>query len=151
MTCLPKFFSGILTSWQHLIVAVCLLTHVSAEKAHGFDTVSFRQFSAQGIPVPSKVDLTKLPLGETFTVVHSKFTLEFFFNNRDIFGFILKCEPQSGILVHLCFFRSCEESPYDINQFIVRPYEPASGQTFFSVKFPQGLQYEFQGLEFLSY
>ena len=149
MTCLPKFFSGILTSWQHLIVATCLLTHISAEKAYCFDTVSFKQFSAQGIPVSSKVDLTKLPLGETFTVVHSKFTLEFFFNNRDIFGFIAKRKANFGIIVHLCFFRSCEESPLDFNKVIAMPQDPPSNQTFFSIKFPQGLQYEFQGMEFL--
>jgi len=148
---MPNFFLSILTSWKHLILAACLLIHVSAEDAYCFETVSLKKYSVPNIPVPSRIDLTQLPIGKTFHVNHSKFTLQFFFNNRDVFGFILKREPQSGILVHLCFFRSCEESPYDINQFIAMPQGPPSDRTFFSIKIPQGLQYEFQGLEFLSY
>ena len=150
MTCLLNFFSDTSINWKSWIVAFCFLFS-TADNAYCFDTIAIKEYSDQDIQVPSKVDLTKLPLRKIFAVVHAKFTLEFFFNNRDIFGFILKCEPQSGILVHLCFFRSCEESPYDSNQFIARPHDPPSERTFFSVKIPQGLQYEFQGLEFLSY
>ena len=117
--------------------------------AYCFETISLKQYSDLNIPVPSKLDLTKLPNGKTFQVNHSQFTLQFFFNNRDIFGFIFKREPNFGILAHLCFFRSCEESPFDINQVIAMPQDPRHGKTFFSVNFPDGLQYEFQGMEFL--
>ena len=149
MSFMPKFFSNILTSWKHLILAACLLIHVSAEDAYCFETVSLKKYSVQKIPVPSKIDLTKLPIGKTFQVNHSKFTLQFFLNNRAISGFIFKRERNVGIIVHLCFFRSCEESPYDFNQVIAMPQDPSPDQTFFSIKFPPGLQYNFQGIEFL--
>jgi hypothetical protein len=113
------------------------------------DIISFKQYSDLNILVPSKVDLTKLPLGKVFQVNHSQFTLQFFFNNRDIFGFILKRKPGTGIMAHLCLYRSCEVTPYDLRNVIAMPFEPPYDKTFFSIKFPHNLQYNFQGLEFL--
>jgi hypothetical protein len=75
--------------------------------------------------------------------------LQFFFNNRDIFGFIFKRKPDIGIMAHLCLYRSCEETSYDLRNVIAKPFEPPYDKTFFSIKFPSNLQYEFQGLEFL--
>jgi len=149
VTYIRKYYSGISTNCKNWIAAFCLFFCVPADNVHGFDAVSFEQGSIQSIPVPSKVDLTKLPRGKIFQVNHSKFTLKFFFNNRDVFGFILKREPNFGIILHLCFFRSCEESPYDSNQIVAMPQDSPSDQTFFSVKFPRGLKYDFQGMEFL--
>ena len=113
------------------------------------DSISFKQYSDLNILVPSKVDLTKLPIGKAFQVNHSQFTLQFVFNNRDIFGYIFKRKPDTGIIAHLCFYRSCEETPYDLRNVIAKPFEPPYDKTFFSIKFPQKLQYDFQGLEFL--
>ena len=114
------------------------------------DTISFKQYSDLNILVPSKVDLTKLPRRKVFQVNHSQFTLQFFFNNnRDIFGFIFKRKPGTGIMARLCFYRSCEETSYDLRDVIAMPFEPPYDKTFFSIKFPHRLQYEFQGLEFL--
>ena len=117
--------------------------------AYCFETISLKQYSDLNILVPSKVELTKLPRGKTFQVNHSHFTLQFFFNNRDIFGFIFKRKPGTGIMAHLCLYRSCEVTPYDLRNVIAMPFEPPYDKTFFSIKFPQKLQYEFQGLEFL--
>ena len=117
--------------------------------AYCLETISLKQYSDLNILVPSKVDLTKLPIGKVFQVNHSQFTLQFFFNNRDIFGFIFKRKPNVGIIAHLCFYRSCEETSYDLRNVIAKPFEPPYDKTFFSIKFPQKLQYEFQGLEFL--
>ena len=117
--------------------------------AYCLETISLKQYSDLNILVPSKVDLTKLPIGKVFQVNHSQFTLQFFFNNRDIFGFILKRKLGTGIMAHLCFYRSCEVTPYDLKNVIAKPFEPPYDKTFFSIKFPQKLQYEFQGLEFL--
>jgi len=117
--------------------------------AYCLETISLKQYSDLNILVPSKVDLTKLPIGKVFQVNHSQFTLQFFFNNRDIFGFIFKRKPGTGIIAHLCFYRSCEETSYDLRNVIAMPFEPPYDKTFFSIKFPQKLQYEFQGLEFL--
>ena len=117
--------------------------------AYCLETISLKQYSFLNIPVPSRVDITKLPIGKVFQVNHSQFTLQFFFNNRDIFGFIFKRKPNVGIIAHLCFYRSCEETSYDLRNVIAKPFEPPYDKTFFSIKFPQKLQYDFQGLEFL--
>jgi len=119
--------------------------------AYCLETISLKQYSDLNTPVPSKVDLTKLPIGKTFQVNHSQFTLQFFFNNRDIFGFIFKRKPSTGIVAHLCFYRSCEETSYDLREIIAKPFEPPYDKTFFSIKFPEKLQYKFQGLEFLPF
>ena len=75
----------------------------------------------------------------------------FFFNNRDIYGKIFKRKKNIGIMAQLCLYRSCEETSYDFRKVIARPFEPPYNDDFFSVKFPQYLQYNFQGLEFLPY
>ena len=148
-TCMTKLFWDISTNLKPWVFVSYLFIYASADKAYSFDTISLQQDSTQGIPVPSRLDLTKLSIGKTFQVNHSKFALQFFFNNRDIFGFIVKREQNFGIIVHLCFFRSCQESPYDLKQVIAMPQDPRSDRTFFSVRFPRGLQYDFQGIEFL--
>jgi len=117
--------------------------------AYCLETISLKQYSDLNILVPSKVDLTKLPVGKIFQVNHSQFTLQFFFNNRDIFGYIFKRKQGTGIMAHLCLYRSCEETPYDLRNVIAMPFEPPYDKTFFSIKFPHNLQYNFQGLEFL--
>ena len=134
--------------WVGSITIVFMLL-VAPNHASCLDTISLKQYSDLNILVPSKVDLTKLPIGKVFQVNHSQFTLQFFFNNRDIFGFIFKRKPNTGIIAHLCFYRSCEETSYDLRNVIAKPFEPPYDKTFFSIKFPQKLQYEFQGLEFL--
>ena len=149
MTLLPKYFPGTTENWKLLLVAVCLLIHASSESAFCLETISFKKYPTLSILVPNKVDLTKLPRGKTFQVTHPHFILQFFFNNRDIFGLVFNRDPKHGIIVHLCFFRSCEESPYDLKKVIAHPNVPPFDQTFFTVKFPHPLQYEFQGLEFL--
>ena len=113
------------------------------------ETISLKQYSDLNILVPSKIDLTKLPIGKVFQVNHSQFTLQFFFNNRYIFGFIFKRKPNTGIIAHLFFYRSCEETSYDLRNVIAKPFEPPYDKSFFTIKFPQKLQYNFQGLEFL--
>ena len=149
MTSLSMFFSGMLTDWKYWLAATFLFILVTSENAYCFETVSLKKYSVLNIPVPSRVDLTKLPIGKVFQVNHSQFTSQFFFNNRDIFGFIFKRKPNVGIIAHLCFYRSCEETSYDLRNVIAKPFEPPYDKTFFSIKFPQKLQYDFQGLEFL--
>ena len=134
--------------WAGSIILICVIS-LLPNNAYGIDPISFKQYSDLNILVPSRVDLTKLPIGKVFQVNHSQFTLQFFFNNRDIFGFIFKRKPKVGIIAHLCFYRSCEETPYDLRNVIAKPFEPPYDKTFFSIKFPQKLQYDFQGLEFL--
>ena len=145
--------SNLLTKSRHWIgsITIGFILLVAPNNAYCLDTISLKQYSVLNIPVPSKVDITKLPIGKTFQVNHSQFTLQFFFNNRDIFGFIFKRKPNIGVIAHLCFYRSCEETPYDLRKVVAKPHEPPYDKTFFSVKFPSNLQYEFQGLEFIPY
>ena len=142
---------NLLAKWGYWIgstILTCVISLVP-NNASCLDTISFKQYSDLNILVPSRVDLTKLPIGKVFQVNHSQFTLQFFFNNRDIFGFIFKRKPGTGIMVHLCLYRSCDETPYDLRNVIAMPFEPPYDKTFFSIKFPHNLQYNFQGLEFL--
>ena len=149
MHCRSKYCQNILTNWVFWAIAISLYCFILTGKAYCHNTISLKQDLIESIIVPHKVDLTTLPRGKRFKVDHPNFTLEFFFNNRDIFGFIIKREFNFGIIVHLCFFRSCQESPHDINTVISMPQDPPSDQTFFRVRFPYGLQYSFQGIEFL--
>ena len=145
-------FPNFLTKYKCWAVSTILAYAIFSipNNAYCLDIISFKQYSDLNILVPSKVDLTKLPKGKVFQVNHSQFTLQFFFNNnRDIFGYIFKRKPDTGIMAHLCLYRSCEESPYDLRHVIAKPFEPPYDKTFFSIKFSQKLQYEFQGLEFL--
>ena len=145
----PNFFTKCKCWTVSTILAYTIFSIPS--NASCLDIISFKQYSDLNTLVPSKVDLTKLPIGKVFQVNHSQFTLQFFFNNRDIFGFIFKRQPDTGIIAHLCFYRSCEETSYDLRKVVAKPQEPPYDKTFFSVKLPPNLQYEFQGLEFLPY
>lgn len=112
--------------------------------------ISLRNYSSLSIPVPNPVDLTLLPHNEMFQVQERQFILQFYFNELDIFGAILKRDKKSSLYVRWCFFRSCEESPFDYTVLIAAPYQPPFEKGFFFVHFPPGLQYNFQGLMFTS-
>ena len=142
---------NLLAKWGYLIGSIILTCVISLvpNNASCLEIISFKQYSDLNTLVPSKIDIKKLPIGKVFQVNHSQFTLQFFFNNRDIFGFIFKRKPNTGIIAHLCFYRSCEETSYDLRSVIAKPFEPPYDKNFFSIKFPQNLQYNFQGLEFL--
>ena len=139
------------TKFKYLSVNIIIiyLIFAVANIVYPLDKISFNQQTKKSITIPNKVDLTKLQRGEIFKVVHDDFVLQFFFNNIDIFGFIFKRKPNIGIMAHLCLYRSCEETPYDLRKVIAKPFEPPYDKTFFSIKFPQRIQYEFQGLEFI--
>ncbi len=121
-------------------ITIAFLYLLTPEQIYSQDSISFKQLTDNSIPVPSKIDLTKLPRGEIFKVTHRDFTLQFFFNNN---------RDNTGIMAHLCLYRTCEVSPYDLRNVIAKPFEPPYDKTFFSIRFPQKLQYDFQGLEFL--
>lgn len=146
-----KFYStNILHNWKTSLVVILTSIIITSKSVNSHEQVSFNQYKENTIPVPSKVDLTSLPKGEIYKVNHPDFVLQYFFNNLDIFGYIFKRKRNIGIKAHLCLYRSCEESKYDLKKIIAKPQEPPYDKTFFSIKFPPGLQYEFQGLEFTS-
>lgn len=112
------------------------------------ENISLKTYSQLAIPVPNPMDLTKLSPGKSYQVTHPEFILQFFFNGNDIYGIILKREKEISIHMHWCFFRSCEESPYDYKLRIADAFVPPYDQTFFNAKIPPKLRYKFQGLEF---
>ena len=114
-----------------------------------FDRVSLKQYPELSIQVPNPMIISKLQARETFQVNHEEFILQFFFNGRDIFGYILKRNKRRPIHFRWCFFRTCEESPYDFKKVIAQPFNPPYSSGFFSIKFPY-LNYSFQGMEFSS-
>ena len=114
------------------------------------ERVSLRKYPELSIPVPNRIETKKLPPRKTFQVNHEEFVLQFFFNDRDIFGYILKRNKKRTIHFRWCFFRTCEESPYDFKKVIAQAFSPPYSSGFFSIKFPSYLNYSFQGMEFSS-
>jgi len=146
-----RFYStNMLHKWKTSLAVILTSITITLQSANCHEQVSFKQYKENTITVTSKVDLTTLPKGEIYKVIHPDFVLQYFFNNLDIFGYIFKRKRNIGIKAHLCLYRSCEESKYDLKTIIAKPQEPPYDKTFFSIKFPVGLQYEFQGLEFTS-
>ena len=112
--------------------------------------VSLKNYPQLSITVPNPMETSKLPPRKTLQVNHEDFVLQFFFNERDVFGYILKRDKKHPIHFRWCFFRSCEESPYDFKKVIAEPFSPPLASGFFSIRFPSYLHYSFQGIEFSS-
>ena len=127
---------------------ISLTLHGLAGTALAVEKISLKKYPHLGIPVSNPVNLKDLPKGKTFQVKLPHVLLQFFFNGQDIFGVIFKRDKRYPIFLRWCFFRNCEESPYDYKSVIADAYSPPFDQNFFSVKFPPLLQYEFQGLDF---
>ncbi len=114
------------------------------------DRVSFKAYPQTGITVPNPMETAKLPSGKTYQVNHEAFSLQFFFNDKDIFGIILKRDKKRPIHFRWCFFRSCEESQHDYKKVVAEASNPPFADAFFSLPHPFYLPYGFQGIEFSS-
>ena len=132
-----------------ILLALHLLT-ITPSFSWAIERVSLKKYPQLSTKVPNPMVTSKLPARKTFQVNHEDFVLQFFFNERDIFGYILKREKQYPIHFRWCFFRSCEESPYDFKKVIAEPFSPPLASGFFSIRFPAYLRYSFQGIEFSS-
>lgn len=113
-----------------------------------FENVSLKTYKQLSIPIQNPMDLTKISPGKGYQVTDSEFILQFFYDGNSIYGIILKRDKEVSIFMHWCFFRSCEESPYDIKTKIASARTPPYDQTFFNAKLPANLNYRFQGLKF---
>jgi hypothetical protein len=120
----------------------------SATFSGEIENISLKTYKTLSTPVPNPMDMTKISPGNGYQVTDPKFILQFFFDGKDIYGIILKRDKEVSIYLHWCFFRSCEESPYDINIKIVNAFNPPYDQSFFNAKLPAKLNYRFQGLRF---
>ena len=119
-----------------------------APPATAIETVALKKYPHLAIPVPNPMVVAKLPYGKTYQVTHPQFVLQFFFNGKNVMGFIFKRNTNYPIYLRWCFFKSCEPSPYDYKSAIAESYSPPFDQNFFEVTFPPQIQYNFQGLEF---
>ncbi|MEK9629268.1 MAG: hypothetical protein VW455_09640 [Nitrospinota bacterium] len=121
-----------------------------AKPCLAIDQVSLKRYPQLSIPVPNPLETAKLTPGKTFQVNHNDFILQFFLNGRDIFGYVLERNKSRPIHFRWCFFKTCEESPYDFKKVIAVPFNPPYSSDFFSIDFPTYLNYSFQGIEFSS-
>ena len=133
-----------------LTILTLHLLLITPSLSWAINKVSLKNYPQLSITVPNPMETSKLPPRKTLQVNHEDFVLQFFFNERDIFGYILKREKQYPIHFRWCFFRSCEESPYDFKKVIAEPFSPPLASGFFSIRFPSYLHYSFQGIEFSS-
>ena len=128
----------------------CFLISIFAipQAAYPFETISLKQYKTQAFKIDNPVDLTRLAINKSFQINTSNFVLQFFFSGPDILGIIFKRNLNKSIFVRWCFFRSCEESPFDYVSVIAHPHKPPLANGFFEIKHPPGLNYNFQGLHF---
>ena len=129
---------------------IFLLLFRVAKRSLAINKISLKKYPELSIQVPNPMETAKLPARKTFQVSHEDFILQFFFNERDIFGYILKRNKRRPIHFRWCFFRTCEESPYDFKKVIAEAFNPPYSSGFFSIKFPAYLNYSFQGIKFSS-
>ena len=128
----------------------CLLLLLVAKPSSAINKISLKKYPQLSIQVPNPMETAKLPARKTFQINHEDFVLQFFFNERDIFGYILKRNKSRPIHFRWCFFRNCEESTYDFKKVIAEAFNPPFSSGFFSIKFPAYLNYSFQGIKFSS-
>ena len=133
-----------------LAILTLYLFSIEPSLSWALDRVSLKEYKQLSTAVPNPMVIAKLPARKTFQVNHQDFVLQFFFNERDVFGYILKRNKKFPIYFRWCFFRSCEESPYDFKKVIAKPFAAPSANGFFSIRFPSYLNYSFQGIEFSS-
>jgi hypothetical protein len=134
----------------HLTILMLCLLWILPSTAYSVEQVSLKKYPALSLQVPNPMKTSKLPARKTFQVNHEEFILQFFFNERDVFGYILKRNKRRPIHFRWCFFRSCEESSYDYKKVIAQAFHPPYDSGFFSIEFPSYLNYSFQGIEFSS-
>jgi hypothetical protein len=135
-----KFFLFLVSGW--------FLVLYPALPAYSFETISLKNYKTQAIKTDNPVNLTRLPLNKTFQVNSPDFVLQFFFSGPDVLGIIFKRNLDKALFVRWCFFRNCEESPFDYVSVIAQPHGPPLVSGFFEIRFPPGLNYHFQGLYF---
>jgi hypothetical protein len=133
-----------------LFIFVFTLLILSPSPGIAFDPISLKKYPQLSTQVPNPMEMAKLPARKTYQVNHENFVLQFFFNERDVYGYVLKRNKSRPIHFRWCFFRSCEESAYDFHKVLAQPFNPPYASGFFSIKFPGYLKYSFQGIEFSS-
>ena len=127
-----------------------VLLNLSPTCLWAMEKISFKTSPQTGVTVPNPMEIAKLPRGKTYRVNHKAFSLQFFFNEKDIFGILLKRDKSRPVHFRWCFFRSCEASQHDYKKVIAEALNPPFDGGFFSLPHPSYLPYGFQGIEFSS-
>lgn len=130
------------------LVAFLLIGLQIPTPAYSVENISLKKYKTQAIKVSNPVDLTRIALNKSYQVNSPDFVLQFFFSGPDVLGIVLKRNLDKALFVRWCFFRNCEESPFDFISVIAQPHGPPLANGFFETKFPPGLNYHFQGLHF---
>jgi hypothetical protein len=130
------------------IVAVLCIGSQLVTPAYSFENISLKKYKNQAIKVDNPINLSRLPLDKSFQVNSPDFVLQFFFTGPDILGVILKRNLDKALFVKWCFFRNCEDNPFDYVSVIAQPHGPPLANGFFEIKHPPGLNYHFQSLHF---
>ena len=142
-------FQPLNSNLKVIYFSVFLLTLFSPS-AHAYENISLKEYPALATKVDNPVNMMRLPKGKTFQVNTDHYVLQFFFSGQNLLGMIFKRDLSLPIHLRWCFFRNCEESPFDYKVVIANPHQAPFKGNFFEVKFPPGLQYQFQGLHFSS-
>ena len=104
--------------------------------AYGYENISIKEYLTLATKIENPVDLMRLPKGKTFQVNTDHYVLQFFFSGQNLLGIIFKRDLSQPIHLRWCFFRNCEESPFDYKVVIANPHQPPFKENFFEVKFP---------------
>ena len=137
---------------QIILIAYLLPTFLNLPSSQlwAIEQVSFKTSPNTGVTIPNPAEIAKLPKGKTYQVNHKEFSLQFFFNDKDIFGIIIKRNKKRPIHFRWCFLRTCEESQHDYKKVIAEASNPPFANGFFTLPYPLYLPYGFQGIEFSS-
>ncbi len=133
-----------------IIFLLSTVLHLTPSFAWPPEKISLKTSVPIGITVPNPMEISKLPERKTYQVNHEAFSLQFFFNEKDLFGIILKRDKTRPIHFRWCLFRSCEISQHDYKKVIAESSSPPFENGFFSIPHPSYLPYGFQGMEFSS-
>ena len=143
----PPLFKKRRLFWIY-IVTFSFFLQTTVSSALSFETISLKKYKIQSLVVSNPIDLTTLPPGKTYQITDANFVLQFAINGTDVYGLILKRNPRVSLFIRWCFFRSCEESPYDYNYLIADANFTPNDQDFFSARLPATFRYKFQGMKF---
>ena len=146
-----NFFLNLQQKYCLSFVLIVLIFSPSTLLSGTAKNISLSTYKELAIPVPNPMDLTTLPPRKTYQVTDSKFILQFFYDGKEIYGFIFKRDRDVSVYIRWCFFRSCEESPFDYNLRIADAFTPPYDQTFFTGEVPAQMKYQFQGLKFFTF
>ncbi len=134
--------------WLLSCLLVLFIWQPSAPLSQEIKNISLKTYSQLAIPVPGLIDMSKISPGNSYQVTDPKFILQFYFNGKDIYGVIFNRNKEVSIFMQWCFFKSCEESAYNIKSKIASALIPPYDQLFFSGNLPPKLNYNFKGLRF---